>query len=285
MTLNLFKSILNYRSEYDIQKQEFTEWRKSASNNSLFLKLLEEGAKESKDGTDTWGRIVCQWNEKIPGKILKHEYIARVDVSTGDIYFDCSTKKAYLKSLVHTFTCPIYTAALMCLEIVGAILFTPIESIFLKRSFKEFVALEWTHIKNGCVRMPLYGLAMTISTLVSTVAFPLVRLFSKKAAENLLFNSTFHAGRLNTFLFNGKNHYSKPGGNRLWHGIKYFDSIVICFKPVANIKYCSHDLSNVGQKTINCWRNKRFFWNGYKKLSPTEAYVSPCKKTVKNQGE
>lgn len=196
----------------------FHNWQ---TRNSVVMEHVEH----PKAINNKWGKFNCRWVEKQNDDWLIHNYIACVDLNTGNAYLDCSPKKLWAKCAVLTLARPLNT----CLKTLYHLAFPisiPIEigrSIYadvnnkrdpqsakqISRNALKFAARSLADI----VRTPVYGLAMTIMTLAGVLIGP----FSSRN----LYSIRKIVGNLEKGLNWGKQ-YS-------------FWNLNLCFQPIFNL--------------------------------------------------
>ena len=121
---------------------------------------------------DRWGRIVCNWHEKVGDKDLQHVFTASIDLKTGDIYLDCRKRKLFAKHLTLAFARPLHTAVrtLYHLSLAGVI-----TNVYKAAVGKQTAKQAFTHsVKSlaDIVRTPVYGTALTIVNIAAVAITP-----------------------------------------------------------------------------------------------------------------
>lgn len=298
--LNNYSSITNYYSGFSDREKAFAAWKKeNPSSNKALETWIKEGAASCRGTSNSWGRIICQQREDLVNRHkggvdeLFHKYAPRIDLKTGDVYLDCSPKKMWLKSLAHTAWRIEYTVIQVFLELAGLLFVRPYE-LLKGGSIEKFLSHEWEHLKN-LIRMPLYGATQTVITLVSTILFPIVSLFSEAAAADLIFTCSKHVGNLELHMHRGKNHAivrrnsstsKQPRAlGYLWHRVRYWENLVKCFMPMGNIMTETGQISKnekdrgcyaLALKVIGEWQQDPTCWNCCVDFGHQIPYVSPC---------
>lgn len=253
---------------------------------SLKPLVIETEGKKSK-----WGRVVCEWREKSTG--YSHLFIPLINLQTGEIYLDCSRKKIYVKFILHTIVRPIQIFyktlyhVLFPLSIPVTIILTLIQENKEKLNYKQIAG---RCLKNSvrsladCIRTPLYGLAMIVTSIAALVIAPF--------RPNTLYDLRKLEGDLIDALY--------------WHETD--DALgepYPCFTPLFSLyevhyRNFLHDdtnynpqatqdeigLNNMARSNVrflrkhygifNCFSN-----NPFKKLDPTVEFISPAYGDVK----
>jgi hypothetical protein len=232
---------------------------------------------------EKWGRIICEWTEfKKDAKKLHHTYAAIIHLQKEDLYLDCRCRKIFAKCVVLSITRPLHTLLKtawhlsmipIAYEIFKWIRNPSTKTDVLKNSVRSIVDI---------FRTPIYGITLTIISLVGAVIIP----FSLKKAYDI------------------REIYGNVEYDFLWKQKKTFWTLAPCFHSFFNINedvsylscledypdtdysHCfytkDHELIHLKVRLINFTRGKiiyrRRHWNLFDqfigKLNPHIEYKS-----------
>ena len=115
-------------------------------------------------------RLLVEHKEDLKSKQLNHISTLCIDMQTGAIYLDCRRRKIFAKHLALCVGRPLYTIikTLWHLTIIG-----PVVSIYIKFRAKKIdiktAQVQLTQSFLDIVRVPLYGIAMTITHIAALI--------------------------------------------------------------------------------------------------------------------
>lgn len=240
----------------------------------------------------TYQRILCIWDERKlcydehddkyypaidpetqkPYPVLHHEYYATINTKTGDLYFDCRKRKIMAKHLSLLIGRPIHACVktLWHASIIAPLACELFKLAKGKQVGKEIVEYTWQEVAKhtwqslqDIVRTPLYGLAMTATSLAGVLLGCI--------APNTLYKTREIAGRLERAMLRIDDiHDEYP---RLW-------LLTPCFNPISNLfkdrgkhmefskSAVRHHLIDFAHTRVNNRRSCRTIFNDCGRLLP-----------------
>lgn len=137
----------------------------SPSNQMGEASLLQIQSHMIQPVQPKWNRLLLEWNEIKSDRILTHQYAPVVRLDTQEFYVDCRPQKIFAKCLAILLARPAFTVLKTVYHLsLIEVPYHLFKATIHEQSFKE------AFIKSGraiadVVLTPLYGIAMTVSTL------------------------------------------------------------------------------------------------------------------------
>lgn len=159
-------------------------------NNSENMSTLgTSGFLHYEGSSSKWARLKFYFDEQLSdGTVINHHYAPLINLKNGDIYFDCSRKKIYTKLAVNTLLRPLHTV-FKTLTHIFSILSTPYK-IYATYTDEKYIDLKGKEIAILCLkdilhsftdvfRTPIYGTALTITSLAGLFLVPLAYFYDR----------------------------------------------------------------------------------------------------------
>ena len=210
-------------------------------------------ALKIEEGTNLYRRMDCEWTQGT----LHHHYRAVVNVHTGDVFFDCSSKKILAKNIALIALRPAFTLLKTAyhVSLIVPVIFESYKLINHKIDGSGFLKNIFNSTKD-IFRTPVYGIAMTILHIATLFIIP--------------FNDQFI-------------YYSRDFSSRLERKLHRADYpfqlsskvLSICFWPMFNIATFLDASKEICEcfgyeKQITYKQNHRAFFNNCWRLAPKD---------------
>lgn len=164
--------------------------------------------------TKKWGKIICVWDEvKNDGQNLHHIYSATINLNNGDLYLDCRRRKIWAKCAVLTIGQPIKIAIKTGYHLSMIPVAKEIFKTLKGKQTKKELCINCAKSLADTVRTPLYGVALTITSLAAMIAIPF--------RPNLAYDFREAYGKIEQSLHWGVKHDK--------------GTLSLCFQPIFNI--------------------------------------------------
>lgn len=150
-------------------------------------------------GNATWGRLIAQWEEKVPNAEPRHHtYAAVVDLVDGGLYLDCRPSLIFTKCLTQLLVRPFHTVAKTIYHISLLPIFSNIPALIKQKMAPHQFLLISVRCIADIIRTPIYG-AVLIAASVAALAIGAINPLS-------LYDSRKLIGKIEAALNHGKIH-------------------------------------------------------------------------------
>lgn len=205
---------------------DYASWR--SSNLDAVTQKISPEVHDSA-GNATWGRLIAQWNEKVPnGETRHHTYAAVVDLEDGGLYLDCRPSLIFVKCLTQLLIRPFHTIAKTIYHISLLPIFSNIPALIKQKMAPHQFLLISVRCIADIIRTPIYG-AVLVAASVAALAKGVFQ-------PSSLYDSRKLIGKVEAALNHGKIHSD-------W-------TLAPCFQPFPLEVLADYGIQNFNPDTL-----------------------------------
>lgn len=189
-----------------------------------------------------WGHLLLTWNQQLQDRIITHKFSPVVNLTSGEIYLDCTKNKIYVKIFAHTLVRPVLTPFYVLQKVIsikGNIYKSVSNDINKDEQIKRIALNALTIFISDLTDIPKIIICSTILTALSALVLVVIPF----GYTDITYDARDLLGKIIRFMHNDRYLMTRK-------------DVFICFSPISNLEAMKKGYQLTCATTKRLWHPK-----------------------------